>query len=144
MTMRGPLSHVHREQRDTEDRREKPRMWCSTVGGIVTLTLSLFLAPLCADAQSLAKVPRIGVISPVSPVDLQQSPFLQELRKLGYVVGQNILIDWRSYGGHGRASSRPRSRPGPASGGCPGGVRRPTVSGGQAGDQYHPHRRGSR
>ena len=97
--MRGPLSHVHREQRDTEDRREKPRMWCSTVGGIVTLTLSLFLAPLCADAQSLAKVPRIGVISPVSPVDLLQSLFLQELRKLGYVGGQNILIDWRSYGG---------------------------------------------
>jgi len=74
-------------------------MWCSTVGGIVTLTLSLFLAPLCADAQSLAKVPRIGVISTVSPVDLQQAPFLQELRKLGYVVGQNIPIDWRSYGG---------------------------------------------
>jgi len=32
-------------------------------------------------------------------VHLQQAPFLQELRKLGYVGGQNILIDWRSYGG---------------------------------------------
>src|SRR5215510_4514405 len=69
------------------------------------LALVLFIAPLCADAQSSAKVPRIGVISTVSPVDLQvdpgysQVPFLQELRKLGYVVGQNILIDWRSYGG---------------------------------------------
>src|SRR5262252_9108590 len=75
-------------------------MWYSTVGCIVMLLLSLFLAPLCTDAQSVAKVPRIGVISTVSPVDLQQHvPFLQELRKLGYVGGQNILIDWRSDGG---------------------------------------------
>ena len=35
-------------------------MWCSVVGCIVTLTLSLLAAPLAAKAQSLVQVPRIG------------------------------------------------------------------------------------
>jgi ABC-type uncharacterized transport system substrate-binding protein len=69
-------------------------MWCRTVGCLITL--SMLVASLCVDAQSWAQVPRLGVISNVSPVDPQQSPFLQRLRELGYVEGQNILVDWRS------------------------------------------------
>jgi hypothetical protein len=38
-------------------------MWYSTVGCIVTLTLSLFAASLAAEAQQ-GKVPRIGVLLP--------------------------------------------------------------------------------
>ena len=73
-------------------------MWCRAVGCIVTLTLSLLAAPLAAKAQSLAKVPRIGWLasgSPPSETNRQQSPFLQGLRELGWVEGQNLVIEYR-------------------------------------------------
>jgi putative tryptophan/tyrosine transport system substrate-binding protein len=73
-------------------------MWCSAVGLIVTLTLSLLAAPLAAKAQSLAKVPRIGWLasgSPPSETNRQQSPFLLGLRELGWVEGQNLVIERR-------------------------------------------------
>ena len=38
-------------------------MWCSTVGGIVTLLLSLLAAPLAAEAQQPKHVPRLGFLS---------------------------------------------------------------------------------
>jgi len=43
-------------------------MWCSTVGVIVTLTLSILAAPLVTDAQPATKVHRIGWLSSVSPL----------------------------------------------------------------------------
>jgi putative ABC transport system substrate-binding protein len=73
-------------------------MWCRAVGCIVTLTLSLLAAPLAAKAQSLAKVPKIGWLasgSPPSETNRQQSPFLQGLRELGWVEGQNLVIEYR-------------------------------------------------
>ena len=73
-------------------------MWCSAVGFIITLTLSLLAAPLAAKAQSLAKVPRIGWLSsgsPLSEEQRQQSPFFQGLRELGWVEGENIAIEQR-------------------------------------------------
>ena len=69
-----------------------------TIGLLVTLTLSLLVVPLAPEAQPLANVPRIGWLSsgfPASEADLQRSPFLQGLRKLGWVEGQNITIKWR-------------------------------------------------
>jgi putative tryptophan/tyrosine transport system substrate-binding protein len=42
-------------------------MWCRTVGVIVTLTLSILVAPLVADAQPTGKVYRIGRLAPSSP-----------------------------------------------------------------------------
>jgi putative ABC transport system substrate-binding protein len=74
-------------------------MWCSAVGFIVTLILSLLVALLAAKAQSLAKVPRIGWLSsgaPLSEEQRQQSPFFQGLRELGWVEGKNIAIEQRS------------------------------------------------
>jgi putative ABC transport system substrate-binding protein len=73
-----------------------------TVGCIVTLILSLLAAPLVANTQSPGKVHRIGLLnmgpSP-SEAEWQQSPFLQELRQLGYVEGQTIVIEQRYAGG---------------------------------------------
>jgi ABC-type uncharacterized transport system substrate-binding protein len=72
-------------------------MWYSTVGCLVTLTLSLLAAPRATTAQLRGKTPRIGVLEP-GP---QQRPapcifaFQQGLRDLGYVEGQNILLDYR-------------------------------------------------
>ena len=42
-------------------------MWCSAIGCIVTLTLSLLAVPLASDAQQAGKVTRIGYLSPVFP-----------------------------------------------------------------------------
>jgi hypothetical protein len=38
-------------------------MWCSAVGFIVTLTLSLLAAPRTVTAQPRSTVPRIGVLT---------------------------------------------------------------------------------
>jgi len=73
-------------------------MWYSTVGGIVTLILSLLTALHAADAQPRGKVHRLGYLrlGPApSEAEWQQSPFLQELRQLGYVEGQNLVIEQR-------------------------------------------------
>jgi putative ABC transport system substrate-binding protein len=72
-------------------------MWCSTVGCIVILTLSLLAAPLTADAQQAGKVPRIGYLEVTSPSDRPSllAAFRQGLRELGWVEGQNIVIDYR-------------------------------------------------
>src|SRR5438128_9238833 len=72
-------------------------MWCSTVWCIVTLTLSLLAAPLAADAQQAGKVPRIGYLGLTSPSDRPPllDAFRQGLRELGWVEGQNIVIDYR-------------------------------------------------
>jgi putative ABC transport system substrate-binding protein len=73
-------------------------MWCSAIGCIVMLTLSLLVAPLAAEAQSPTHVPRIGWLasgSPPSETNRQQSPFLQGLRELGWVEGENLVMEYR-------------------------------------------------
>jgi putative ABC transport system substrate-binding protein len=74
-------------------------MWYSAVGFLVTLTLSLLTVPLAAEAQPLAKGPRIGVLSPGFPpapsVPSPILPFIQGLRDLGYMEGQTIAFEYR-------------------------------------------------
>src|SRR5262245_44092969 len=73
---------------------EDSTMRRSAVGLIVTLALGFLLAPLCADAQQPTKVYRIGRPSPGSPLLVAPlwEVFRQELRELGYVEGQNLVI----------------------------------------------------
>src|SRR6476659_4433609 len=54
-------------------------------------------APLAAEAQQAGKVPRIGFLSLTSPADRPPllDAFRQGLRELGWVEGQNIVIDYR-------------------------------------------------
>jgi ABC-type uncharacterized transport system substrate-binding protein len=63
-----------------------------------TLALALLAAPLAAEAQPAAKVPRIGLLvsRPDSP---NERGFLDGLRELGYIDGRNIVIESRSTGG---------------------------------------------
>jgi putative ABC transport system substrate-binding protein len=72
-------------------------MWYSAVGCLVTLTLSLLAVPLATTAQPRGKPPRIGVLEPGPQA--RPAPclfaFQQGLRDLGYVEGQNILLDYR-------------------------------------------------
>jgi len=63
---------------------------------IGTLVVFLLAAPLTAEAQAPAKVPRIGFLSPLSLTgDTRLESFLQGLRELGYVDGQTIAIEFR-------------------------------------------------
>jgi len=67
------------------------------IGLAIILALSLFAAPLAADAQQAAKVPRIGFLGN-STAALEANlvrPFREGLRDLGYVEGRNVLIEYR-------------------------------------------------
>jgi ABC-type uncharacterized transport system substrate-binding protein len=72
-------------------------MWCSAVGGIVTLILSLLMAPLTSQAQPAAHVPRLGLLIPsaVSAVASRLEAFRHGLRDLGYVEGRTITLEYR-------------------------------------------------
>ena len=64
------------------------------------LALTLFAAPLAAEAQPAAgKVWRIGILADAPPTDPRATafwmPFVQGLRELGYMEGQNIVIEPR-------------------------------------------------
>ena len=64
---------------------------------IGTLAVFLLAAPLAAEAQAPAKVPRIGFLSVRSLADNTHllEAFRQGLRELGYVEGQNVAIEYR-------------------------------------------------
>ena len=59
------------------------------------ITVGLLAAPLAGAAQQPGKVYRIGLLSPTS-----QSPSIEAIREglrtLGYVEGQNLVIEYRS------------------------------------------------
>ncbi|HEY5865716.1 MAG TPA: ABC transporter substrate-binding protein [Candidatus Tectomicrobia bacterium] len=75
-------------------------MWCSAIGCIVTITLSLLAVPLAAGAQPAGKVWRIGVLMGLPRETPRYAPFHQGLREFGYVEGQNLVIEWRYAEGH--------------------------------------------
>jgi len=60
------------------------------------LTGGLLAAPLAAEAQQAAKVPRIGylALNPTANPHLHEA-FRQGLRDLGYVEGRNVVIEYR-------------------------------------------------
>jgi putative ABC transport system substrate-binding protein len=67
----------------------------------------LLAAAICgpihlAEAQTRARIPKVGYLIPAAGVSAQYAAFLQGLRDLGYVDGQNLVIEYRS----GENSSR--------------------------------------
>src|SRR5438552_280888 len=79
-------------------------MWYSTVGCIVMLILSLLTAPQAADAQQRGKGPRIGFLGDGSAAlraAQTLEPLREGLRELGYVEGQNVILEARWTDGHG-------------------------------------------
>jgi putative ABC transport system substrate-binding protein len=64
---------------------------------VLILLPALLAAPLAAGAQQPAKVPRIGFLSATTPgvSTLALDAFRQGLRELGWVEGQNIVVDYR-------------------------------------------------
>src|SRR5262245_65243891 len=61
--------------------------------------VSVLAAPLAGEAQP-AGVPRIGVLVPAGLHDPDIEAFRQGLRELGYVEGQNLLVEYRAAEGH--------------------------------------------
>jgi putative ABC transport system substrate-binding protein len=74
-------------------------MWCGTIGCIVTLALGILVTPLATEAQSPGKVPRVGVLRHTRQADEPRQGRLEEfrhgLRELGYIEGQNIVLEVR-------------------------------------------------
>jgi putative ABC transport system substrate-binding protein len=63
---------------------------------LIILALSRLLAPLAGDAQPPAKISKIGILSPAAePSTLLFEAFRRGLRELGYVEGQNIVLEFR-------------------------------------------------
>ncbi len=65
------------------------------LGLIVTLALGLLAVPGASWAQPVTQPPRIGVLrfGPLPSSFIQ--PFRRELRELGYVEGQSIILEHR-------------------------------------------------
>jgi ABC-type uncharacterized transport system substrate-binding protein len=70
--------------------------------GIVTLGIALAMCGAVVEAQQPKKVPRIGFLLAPSRSAISESvdAFQQGLRELGYVEGQNIVIEYRSAEGN--------------------------------------------
>src|SRR5262245_35713335 len=68
------------------------------IGLAVVLALSVFHAPLAVVAQNAPKLPRIGILSaspPAQPDSRRQRPLSVALRELGWIEGQNFMIEGR-------------------------------------------------
>jgi putative ABC transport system substrate-binding protein len=65
--------------------------------GLLAIFVTLMACRERVQAQQVKKIPRIGVLRTSSPsaVPSRQDAFRQGLRELGYVEGQNILIEYR-------------------------------------------------
>jgi len=65
---------------------------------VVTFALGLLAGPLPVEAQQAGKVYRIGWLRLRSgpPTGPRHMVFRQKLHELGYVEGQNLVIEWRS------------------------------------------------
>lgn len=84
-------------------RESLPLRWTATRGHAVktsivmrlALAALLFTAAVSTQAQQAAKVYRIGMVSPAVPIPQLSDAFRQALRELGYVEGQNIVLEAR-------------------------------------------------
>ena len=67
----------------------------------IFFALSALLFALCLPvwAQQLTKIPRIGFLTLLAKPDVQEKVFIQGLRELGYIDGQNITIEYRRAAG---------------------------------------------
>jgi putative tryptophan/tyrosine transport system substrate-binding protein len=71
---------------------------------LMTLVLSLLAVPLAAEAQRVAKIPRVGFLrhghQADAPLQRRLDDFRQGLRELGYMEGQHLLLEVRYSEGH--------------------------------------------
>src|SRR5689334_4058495 len=80
-----------------QDREKERPMRLAPIRLIATFALVILTAPLAAQAQQAATVYRIGRLSPGSPLLVAHlwEIFRQRLHELGYVEGQNLILEAR-------------------------------------------------
>jgi len=78
-----------------------------TIGLISTLVLGMLAAPLPVEAQQAGKVYRIGYQGGRARGGVYYDAFRQRLRELGYVEGQNLVLEYRSAGRGGLRDRAP-------------------------------------
>ena len=61
----------------------------------ILVALVMFALGVTAEAQQPKKVPRIGFLSLGLGILPSEEAFRQRLRKLGYIEGQNIVVEYR-------------------------------------------------
>jgi putative ABC transport system substrate-binding protein len=69
----------------------KRREFIALLGGAVVAW------PLAARAQQTGRTYRLGVLHNLGPQSPMFPPFYDELRRLGFVEGQNLIVDSRGY-----------------------------------------------
>jgi len=68
---------------------------------VAILLVTLVLGVPSAPAQPAGKVWRIGVLTALYPSDAEQGQaFRRQLKTLGYVEGQNLVLEWRHAQSH--------------------------------------------
>jgi putative ABC transport system substrate-binding protein len=69
------------------------------IGLAVVLIAGLIVVPLAVNSLPAAKIPRIGVIATEMPSQPGRGPFWERMQQLGWVYGQNVIVEWRVSGG---------------------------------------------
>jgi putative ABC transport system substrate-binding protein len=70
------------------------RLWVTTIF-VAALGLGFAATAHTAEAQRVGRVPRIGFLSPGGAAAAPNEAFRQGLRELGYVEGQNLIVEYR-------------------------------------------------
>jgi putative ABC transport system substrate-binding protein len=71
-------------------------MRLSAIGLMLTLALGFLVAPFAPSAQQPTKMHRVGLLHSGSPPPQMLEGFRQGLRDLGYVEGQNLVLELRA------------------------------------------------
>ena len=96
--MHTRIGGAHREHTQTRRHRAEATRGLRTVGSMLILVLTILVVSLATDAQQPNKVHRIGRLNTGAPLPEfhpLSAAFRQGLRDLGYVEGQNLVIEHR-------------------------------------------------
>ena len=67
----------------------------------ISLGIAVAFGPLISPAADPApRAVRLGFVGPLSPSTLSFAPFWQRLRELGWIEGENLLVERRTADGH--------------------------------------------
>jgi len=95
------IGRVHGHYQHAGSHQTETIRWLPTVAILMPLALSLLCAPLAVEAQLPSKVARVGFLQVTSPRSASfVQAFEQGLRDLGYVEGQNLVIEFRTAEGN--------------------------------------------
>ena len=70
----------------------------NALGALASVAIGIVAPPPAADAQTLAKVVRLGYLTPTARPELEAA-FREELSRLGYVEGRSLVIEYRNANG---------------------------------------------